>query len=727
MTRTKPGFRGDIQGLRALAVVTVIVSHFDIGPFTGGFIGVDVFFVISGFLISDLLYRELGREGSISLRRFYARRARRILPAATLVVLVTTVASVIVLSALDAAEVVWDAIWASLFAANFRFASVGTDYFAQDQGTSPLQHYWSLAVEEQFYLLWPLLLLVATGWHRLRRWQAARGAGEDPAPGPLRVPRLTVFVLLVVGTVASFAWSVVLTRTDPTDAYFSPFARAWELGAGALVALVAPALARRFTHFTRAALSSTGLLLIAAATLFFIDATPFPGHAALLPVVGTAMVLLSGATTSDRRPLLRPPLPLQALAWAPIRVVGDWSYSLYLWHWPVLVLAQARIGRDLRLSEALVAVAVTFALAAATYRWVETPFRDPVRWSVPRSLVLYPVSVALIAATALGGSRWTEWQTSERGDAPAVTLDDFGVEDVEKYDIAKDPAVGLVQASTVAAENGVALPSDLSPDLVDLRDDVAEGDCDYSDAFGTLCPQGDPDAGRTLAVLGDSHGRHWIPAFEQIAESAGWTTHYFVKPRCTAARVTVTSWNSDDPWSACDDFRDWVQEQLTELRPDVTIVSTSAPGRGVWQGDEFLTDEDDVAAAFRDGLADLLGRLAPLTERLLVLDDVPTLSTDPADCLTTGRPDLGTCLAAPTERSALMSTMTRQAAQSTGTELVDPRRWFCVGQKCPVVVGSTITYRDPGHITTTYAASLAEPLGSALGLAAPPTAAGAPP
>ena len=217
-------YRADVQGLRAVAVLAVIAAHYGMPGAQGGFLGVDVFLVVSGFLITQLLLAEVARDGRFSLRDFYARRARRILPAATLVLVATVAFSSVVLGAAEALETVRDAAWATVFAANVRFSSVGTDYFARDQVTSPLQHYWSLAVEEQFYLVWPLLVLLCLVVLGRRR-------GGRRATWPL-------LACVTAGVAASFAHAVHLSHTEPVAAYFSTLARAWELGVGALVAVV---------------------------------------------------------------------------------------------------------------------------------------------------------------------------------------------------------------------------------------------------------------------------------------------------------------------------------------------------------------------------------------------------------------------------------------------------------------------------------------------------------
>ena len=276
--------RDDVQGLRAIAVLTVIASHASVPFLSGGFVGVDVFFVISGFLISQLLFREVEKSGRLSIPGFYARRARRILPAATLVTVATILASAIWLSAVDTLTVAKDALWAVFFAANIHFAAVGTDYFAQEEPPSPLQHYWSLSVEEQFYLVWPALLLVLVLLARRRA-----------------LPRRLVLVVLVVLTGASFAWSLISTSSDPLAAYFSTLARAWELGLGALTALVAATVAARMPSLVRGLVCLAGLVLIGIACVTYSDATPFPGSAAAVPVVGSALVLLAGASGHGTR------------------------------------------------------------------------------------------------------------------------------------------------------------------------------------------------------------------------------------------------------------------------------------------------------------------------------------------------------------------------------------------------------------------------------------------
>jgi len=715
---TKPSFRPDVQGLRAIAVLTVIAGHAGLPFLPGGFVGVDVFFVISGFLISSLLFREVDRDGQVSLRDFYARRARRILPAATLVTVVTVGASLLWISVVDALSVVTDAVWATFFAANVRFAAVGTDYFAQEEGPSPLQHYWSLAVEEQFYVVWPLLLI---GLVALARWRRAR-TGPTPGRGSRAarrsLPRLDVFGLLVVAGVASFAYGVWLTATQPAAAYFSTPGRAWELAIGAAAALVAPAVAGRLTNAVRGALMLAGLGAIAVACLAYDSSTPFPGVAAALPVLGAAATLVAGAAGAPDAQ----PWPIRMLGIRPMRVVGDWSFSLYLWHWPLLTIPELR-GGDRSLPVTVLAVVLTFVLAGLTYRFVETPFRSARRVPRVRALLLYPVSVVTVVAVALAGSAYGKYQAGEFGDDPAITVANSGIEDAGGVRVSADPTVALVQASVYAARRDDPVPSNLTPDLLTLRDDIPDvGDCDYKDdSVRRLCPRGDPDGDKTLVVLGNSHGRMWIPAFERLAQRDGYRTYYLVKPNCTAADLLVSDLdNGNRPWQACSDFRDWAISQIDDLDPDLVVLSSSGPNPVIYpdgpSGRGVESDDADRLDVTEQGWEDAIARITPLTDRLVLLRDVPKNPGDPGTCLTTGDPDLGTCLFDPMPSQEDDSDASVAAAEATGTDHVDPSRWICWDGSCPVVVGDTLTYRDRGHLTTVYAASLADELARAMDL-----------
>ena len=687
------GFRDDIQGMRALAVLGILVFHAGLAPYSGGFVTLDVFFVLSGFLITTLLLREVAKTGTIDLVAFYVRRARRILPAATAAIAGTVLAAWLWLPPIDARDTAVDGVWAALFGANVRFAIEETDYFTQSDPPSPLQHFWSLSVEEQFYLVMPALLLVAVVLaHRaLRRWGG---------------PNAGIVLALAIVTAVSFAWSVHASTASPESAYFSTFTRTWEFGVGALLAVAAPRMARPLTSLARNLLAIAGLGLITVALFTVSSSDPYPGWRALAPVLGTCAVLLAGTGGAST-------LSQRALGVAPLRVIGDASYSLYLWHWPVLVVAEQRVGRDLRPAELGLVLAVTALMTWASYRFVETPFRRRRVAPRARGMVFYPAAVSIAVMSSLAAVTVIDRQMV--GDDPGISVSDY-----ERRPgggkLSDDPAVALVEASTRAALEGRDVPRKLRPALIDLKADRADlGDCEYDSTPKRLCPAGDPDGDKTFVVVGNSHGRHWIPAFDEIAERAGWRAYYLVKSQCTAARVDLVLPGDDEPWAECQEFNSWAEEQIERLQPDLVVVSTSgAPG--VLVDGEVRRGSDDVATEMGHGFRRLFEALGPLTERLVLLADVPRRDNVPHQCLSRPETTLKTCLSGVSARATAINGEGARAARDTGVRVVPTRQWFCVDGQCPAVIGQYVPMRDEGHVTTAYARSLAEPLGRALGL-----------
>jgi peptidoglycan/LPS O-acetylase OafA/YrhL len=695
-SRSSRGFRDDIQGMRALAVLGILVYHLGLSPYGGGFVTLDVFFVLSGFLITTLLLREIERTGRVDLVGFYVRRARRILPAATVAIIGTVVASYLWINPLDARDTAVDAIWASLFGANVRFALDETDYFAEDDAVSPLQHFWSLSVEEQFYLVLPALLLLTVVLVR-RRTVQARGRPVVPA----------VAAVLGVVTLASFAWSVHASQVSPQSAYFSTFTRSWEFGAGALLAVVAPTLAARWRSGHRNAAALAGLSLIGVALFVVSPTDPYPGWLALMPVVGTAAVLVAGTGTTE------PSLVSRGLGIGPLRVVGDASYSLYLWHWPVIVVAQLHLGRPLRPIDVAVVLVVTALMTWGSYRFVETPFRRRTTRRLPQGLVLYPVAVSIAVGGSLGAVAAVDrtLQTT----APPVEADTFERGPGGER-LSKDPAVALVQASVRAARRGDPVPGELRPPLRDAKDDKADlGRCENQEPPWQACRRGDPDGERTLVVLGDSHGRHWIPALEEVTQDAGWSAYYLVKPQCTAARVRGVLAGEDRPDLGCQDFNAWAERQVRRLSPDLVVVSTTGAAR-VWLDGEVVSDPELVDRAVRRGFTELFADLRPLARRVSLLVDVPSRTSRPPECLSARDATLASCLDEPTSRRAAASRISIAAARRARVDVVRTEPWLCADGQCPAVVGDMVVQRDTGHLTTVYARHLADALGRELRL-----------
>jgi peptidoglycan/LPS O-acetylase OafA/YrhL len=337
-----------------VAILLVVLFHVGIPQVSGGFVGVDVFFVISGFVITGLLLRERS-SSSTNFLSFYARRARRILPAALLVIVVSLVASALLVNADYATLVASDARWTSVFLGNFHFAQVYPNYLV-NRPQSPLQQFWSLAVEEQFYLVYPAFFV---GVIAIARWRSERA-------------RLVVALTVVI--VLSLGLSIVSTHLGQLATYDSPFTRAWELALGALVAVCTRQL-ERIPPVAGALLTWVGVAGILLAANIYSTATRYPGVAVVLPVVSTALVIAGGT-----------PHPRWAaesvLRTTPFRWGGRWSYSWYLWHWPLLVLAAQVAHTNVNtqsIATNVLIVAVALAMAATTYFLVENPIRHSER------------------------------------------------------------------------------------------------------------------------------------------------------------------------------------------------------------------------------------------------------------------------------------------------------------------------------------------------------------
>lgn len=707
--RRSPALRGDIQGMRALAILLVLFNHTGIAGFTGGYVGVDVFFVVSGFLITGILVREVRRTGRISITGFYARRARRILPAATVVLLAVVVASGQLFTYARVDEVLSHVGWAAGFAANIHSAQVGTDYFAPAAFVSPVQHFWSLAVEEQFYLLWPALIAMIV--YAGRRTAGPVGLAERWLTSrKLRRVAIAITVLSVL----SFLWSVKSTAASPQTAYFSTFTRGWELGVGAMLALAAGRVSR-LPLWAKAVASWTGLAAIAVAAVGYSSSTPFPGYYAALPVLGSALVLAGGITGPRYG-------ATALLGRRPLRWIGDISYSLYLWHWPVLMMPAMYLGRDLDLLERLCLMVAAVVIAAVSYRFVETPVRRlPAGYAARfRSLLLWPLAVALVAAAV-----FVVHQSSGTPETPPPSAGPYVAPSVDPEpqttQVSKDTAVNDAGFAAELARTGQPLPAVLRPSLDKLDDDVSRPpvgcSADHDAVRNKVCVLGDPKGTRTIALYGDSHIGMWLGPLERLAKAEHWKLLTFMKASCLPVDATEYRVDKHWPYTECDTYREWAYTEMARRKPDRIIISglLAQNFADPADGSKMLTI-DASRPVFAAGSLHALQRLRTITPQVYVLGGTPNLDDEPGDCLGTRKATMATCAVPLDRRTAERNEDWQKAAVATGAHFVDPVQWFCDKDTCPLVIRDVIVYRDNNHITRTFANTLHIALGRKLGL-----------
>jgi peptidoglycan/LPS O-acetylase OafA/YrhL len=663
--RPEPPFRRDIQGLRGLAVVLVVLAHAGVPRLAGGYVGVDVFFVISGFLITSGLLREAGRCGSLSLRRFYGRRAVRILPLATLVCLATLVGCRLFASKVRYEEFLHDALTSALYGMNLNLAVSEADYLQEGGTPSPFQHFWSLSVEEQFYLLWPALLLVS--WKVLRRpW--------------LRVLPLGVLCLV------SYVLSVWATAVSPSWAYFGPHTRLWELGAGSLLAFCAGTPAR-VPRSVSAALAWLGLSAIVASAVLYDADTPFPGHFALLPVLGTVLVIADGCRPSPSG--VSRLLALRSAIW-----LGDLSYGWYLWHWPLLMLGPLALHRAATPVLSLQLSAAALLLAWATLHLVENPVRF--RASLHRrptaavalglGLSASVVCVCLVAASF----------------PPAIGSSVHSPKLSETLATAQDPHARLAD---LIATSGTALPANLSPSLPDVKEQrsaVYRDGCHlgYGATRSPACVYGDRSSKKVVVLFGDSHAAQWFPALDRWSREHGWKLVSLTKASCKTADVTLRS--KGRAYEACDTWRRGALQRITELRPMLVVASSSEEATPVNRMEEPPRE-------WTAGYERVYRRLTRDAGRVVVLLDNPWPRGDAVECAARHPLRLENCEADQRDviRSPTLREAGERAALRTGAAVIDPKPWLCPqAGRCPVVVGDTFVYRDGSHVAESYAQAL---------------------
>lgn len=696
MARTSPRF--DIEALRALAVLSVMLFHGGIGAVGGGFAGVDIFFVISGYLIVGLLHKEWVATGRVALADFWGRRARRLLPAATVVLTVTALAGTLLSGRLAGHEIRLDLLAATFFAANLRFGVTGSDYWSLDY-VSPALHFWSLGVEEQFYLLTPLLIAVGVWLLRGRT--------------PRRLPVATLGTLLV----ASLAYCLWLSAADPVWSYYSPLARAWEFAAGGLMAVLP--WPERYQPSKR-------LRRLAWLTLFwsvlYLEPGSWPNALTVIPVAATAILLRVGHGSPTVAEATADPLGRSLLK--PVADLGGISYSAYLWHWPVLWVAASALGlatpEELSPAFALPLLALSLLLAWATKRYVEDPWRFAPRLTASPARSLSTGWATSGAAAGVVGLASLLPAAALLPPPPAPVIPTYSASSKPSPTPTDAPVTDQQWLDGVIAE--LAPKADRKPNLDSVQPAVDELSADKpsnqrrgcnldktSTAPGADCVFGKVGASSAIALFGDSHADQYFAGLNRAAHAADLRLLLFAKPSCPAADVQVWLYHEQRPYPQCEQYRERALEQIIAAQPKLVVVSSLVTYSVIDPKTGKLAKPTRGQELWRAGLERTLSRLTDAGVRVLVLRDLPNWGRDIAECLAT----YGAASCSPVPDLWPKADDLSIAKRVRGAIGLDLTAAVCEPEQCFPVRGGTLVVRDDTHLSATYSRRLA-PLWSAL-------------
>jgi peptidoglycan/LPS O-acetylase OafA/YrhL len=661
----KTTYRPDLDGLRALAVLSVVLFHADVIYAPGGYVGVDVFFVISGYLITSLLFAELDRTGKIDFLAFWARRTRRLLPLALLVIGVSLAASSVVLSKLQLQSAGQDALFAATYTTNWQKLASAVDYFNEDAGAGLFLHYWSLAVEEQFYAFLTIVFATALG---LTFWTKK---------GPAFTSTVAISLLAGAG-VLSFIASIVAAGYSQPEAFFGTHTRIWQLALGAGVGQLERGMID-LRLWQRHFLAWVGLGLIVFPVLFYTDQLVYPGYYVIAPSLGAAALILSGIQAARAFSLRQLPLPLLALSHSLPVQIGKLSYALYLWHWPVFMLYKAHFVQWEMMDRGF-AIAMTLALAVICHLAIENPIRF--------SAFLQPRPLFTLASSLL------------------MTLGICGI---------------TLATQRAAPGKAVLLAGGQALTTAQIRQDQPRTYADrcHSDQKGTgfgRCVYGAIDSPHKIFLLGDSHANHLFPAIEQIAKKHGYALYSRTKSACIGIDVAVWNVRWKREYTECAAWRNNVLNEIEKEKPDLVVLANSSAHRPYISAETKLAEGEEAAQLLVAGEKRTLARLLNSGAKVALIADLAWLPDDPIDCLIENPGSVDVCrwpvkAAIPKLRSPWSTANDRQPAN---VRVVDLLPTVCPEGFCYAAARDMVVMRDRHHLTATFAATLADRLDAEL-------------
>ncbi|HET7332165.1 acyltransferase family protein [Dyella sp.] len=656
------GYRSDIEGLRAVAILLVVAAHARVAWLAGGFVGVDVFFVLSGYLITGLLVQEIQGTGELRFAAFYARRLRRLLPALLLMLAGTCILGWLLTAPADQPGQATAAASAAVWASNFYFAFSHLAYFSPGAETNLFLHTWSLGVEEQFYLVWPVFLVLALG--------AWTGTRRSSSPARLKIAMLAIFSI-------SLVLCVLWTRSAPRLAFYMMPSRAWQFALGALVFLYfgAPAatagdgtplegLAKsRRTAMLRLA-GWLGLGLIAAAALLLDGDMPYPGTWALLPALGAATILAAGARSSTFG-------VGRVLSVRPLQAIGRVSYAWYLWHWPVLLLGATLVDMH-SAANRFGLVVLSFVFAVLSYYVLETPIRrNPRLVARPRMAVLSALALMFVA-----GVLAIYWHNGAQ------------------YRMTQPEQLRYVQVRSDAPV-------------------IYRMGCDdwYHSAEVRICAFGPAHARHTAVAIGDSVALQWFPAFAEVFDKPGWRLLVITKSSCPMVDEPLFYPRIGRQYTECGEWRKNALRRIAALKPDLVILGSTYT-------------YDFTQSQWTEGTKRVLRSLSASTAHIYILRSTPIMPFDGPACLAP-RSKLYAALSISSQCIALANNVRSDnvyrwlgeaATNFANVELIDMTDTVCPRGQCRAQQRGIIVFRDSQHMTATFARSLGAALATRLDL-----------
>ncbi|GAB3793453.1 acyltransferase family protein [Dyella agri] len=646
------GYRADLEGLRAVAILLVVAVHAGVPWLRGGFVGVDVFFVLSGFLITGLLVQEVSNTGRLRLAEFYVRRLRRLLPALLVMLLVVGALAAFLLAPAEQQRQSSAAAMAALWLSNIHFAFARLNYFAPGTETNLFLHTWSLGVEEQFYLVWPALLVLLLG----------RNGTRDLA-------RLKIHMWAIV--VASLVSCILLTYTAPQLAFYMMPMRAWQFAAGALVWLCyqmpsASAGAPWWERHPAAprVMGWLGLALIAVAGGGGSADIPYPGAYGVLPTLGAACIITAGCVTATPGGVSR------VLSWRPLQWLGGISYSWYLWHWPILLLGRALTGSDSPICR-MCCVLLSLLLAWISCRFIEVPIRNWREWLLRPRMAIFGALALMLLANGLC-MRW--------------------------YNQTSMPMLEPL------AQNYAAAHYD-APAIYDMG-------CDdwYRSDRVRICAFGSTDATHTAVLMGDSHAAQWFPAAAKVFDRPGWRLLVVTKSSCPMVDEPIFDHSIGKAYTVCATWRGNALKQVAALKPDVLLLGSA--GYEFTQT-QWIDGTARVLGVLSPASGHIY--ILRDTPRL-PFDGPNCLAQQAHRVVRLGLRRTCGAAEANFDAERLYLWLGRAAARFANVSMLDMNQQVCPAGMCLAQRQGRVVFRDSQHLTGSFAATLWPVLAQKLGL-----------